>query len=177
MSLVTDCVQSMKSVYSAISTRVGDQERADSVFEKHHLIDRTAPEGDRVKIVKLMERVGSSKNPIDELKKIYKPKKLLKILVVKPLRALALSVVRATLFISTPFVILSGLGLSIYRRSWKDLTDSVGDLAQLIRLFIRGVFKIVPIVGPLLARGWSVLNAVVSIGASKVADCIKSKAI
>lgn len=175
MSLATGCAQSMKSAYSAISARVIQQEWADNYFEKYQMEDGAASREDKAKLAKLIDRVGSSKNPLIELKKIYKPAKFVKLLIVKPLRALILSVMRAALFISAPFLIIGNLCLSIYRRSWKDLTDCAKDLTQLTRLFIRGVFKIVPIVGPLLARGWSVLNAVVAIAATKVVTCIMCK--
>ncbi len=168
------CVQSMKDAYSTISHEVGVQEEADIRFERDAWrLNRSYSEPSDRMLAALIKQVASKKNPLSELKSIYKPIKFIKILIIKPLRAAMLSVIRATLFLGAPFQIAFGLFLSIYRHSFKDLTKSLGDTAKLIRLFIRGVLKIVPLVGPLLGRAWSVLNVAITLGATKIFDSVK----
>jgi hypothetical protein len=168
--------QSIESVCLSISVLANEQEKADYHFEiaKNRLNKLYLNPRER-SLKDMLEMAASPFSQVSELKEVYKPKVFRKQLITRPEASIGMTCLRALDFIGATFAIFVGLGLSIMNHSWKDLKDSIGDFAQLTRLFIRGVFKSVPFIGPLLGRAWTILNVVLGMTASKIVSYVSGE--
>ncbi len=144
------------------------QEYEDKVFERKNF---PISWGGIPRLVRSMfNKTTTSKDPIGYVDRLHESKTVFKLLVIKPISAIFMTCLRATLFIGIPIKLIHGALGSYVDRSFTPINEAVTEIAQLTRLFIRGVCRSVPLIGPLLGRAWSVVVASACIATDKIFD-------
>ena len=166
MAVIRNCGGFLSRVILGLDRGASDQELLDYLFEEPHL----GTISERTEY--MFTQTAENSSPVELIKRILEPRVLWDLAVIRPVCALYMSCIRASFFIGIPLVIGIGLYGSVKNRAIVDITNAIGEILQLIRVFVRGLFRAVPIMGPLLGRVWSIVNVILSDSASRVCGCL-----